>query len=171
MAAEMGGDEKLALRAGLLHDIGKALTQDMGGSHVDIGVDLCRRHGEHPSVINAILAHHGHEEPDSVESAAVCAADKLSAARPGARREVLESFTKRVKDVEAIATAKVNVIKAYAINAGREIRVFVNAKKMSDNEAVLLSKEIAKEIQEKVQYPGEIKVNVIRETRAMSYAK
>ena len=171
MAAEMGGDEKLALRAGLLHDIGKALTQDMGGSHVDIGVDICRRHGEHPSVINAILAHHGHEEPDSVESAAVCAADKLSAARPGARREVLESFTKRVKDVEAIATSKPNVTQAYAINAGREIRVMVNAKKMSDNEAVLLSKEIAKEIQEKVQYPGEIKVNVIREIRATSYAK
>ena len=106
MAAEMGGDEKLALRAGLLHDIGKALTQDLGGSHVDIGVDLCKKHGEHPSVINAILAHHGHEEPDSVESAAVCAADKLSAARPGARREVLESFTKRVKEVEAIATSK-----------------------------------------------------------------
>jgi len=171
MAAEMGGDEKLALRAGLLHDIGKALTQDMGGSHVDIGVDLCRRHGEHPSVINAILAHHGHEEPDSVESAAVCAADKLSAARPGARREVLESFTKRVKEIEDIATSKHYVTKAYAINAGREIRVVVNAKKMSDNEARLLSKEIAKEIQENVQYPGEIKVNVIRETRAMSYAK
>jgi len=171
MAAEMGGDEKLALRAGLLHDIGKALTQDLGGSHVDIGVDVCRRHGEHPSVINAILAHHGHEEPDSVESAAVCAADKLSAARPGARREVLESFTKRVKEVEAIATAKEYVIKAYAINAGREIRVMVNAQKMSDNEAVLLSKEIAKEIQEKVQYPGEIRVNVIRELRATSFAK
>jgi len=171
MAAEMGGDEKLALRAGLLHDIGKALTQDMGGSHVDIGVDLCRRHGEHPSVINAILAHHGHEEPDSVESAAVCAADKLSAARPGARREVLESFTKRVKEVEEIATSKAYVTKAYAINAGREIRVMVNAQKMSDNEAVLLSKEIAKEIQDKVQYPGEIKVNVIRELRATSFAK
>jgi len=171
MAAEMGGDEKLALRAGLLHDIGKALTQDMGGSHVDIGVDLCRKHGEHPSVINAILAHHGHEEPDSVESAAVCAADKLSAARPGARREVLESFTKRVKEVEEIATSKEYVTKAYAINAGREIRVMVNAQKMSDNEAVLLSKEIAKEIQEKVQYPGEIKVNVIRELRATSFAK
>lgn len=171
MAAEMGGDEKLALRAGLLHDIGKALTQDMGGSHVDIGVDLCRKHGEHPSVINAILAHHGYEEPDSVESAAVCAADKLSAARPGARREVLESFTKRVKEIEDIATAKSDVTQAYAINAGREIRVFVNAQKMSDNEAVLLSKEIAKEIQQKVQYPGEIKVNVIRETRATSYAK
>ncbi len=171
MAAEMGGDEKLALRAGLLHDIGKALTQDMGGSHVDIGVDICRRHGEHPTVINAILAHHGHEEPDSVESAAVCAADKLSAARPGARREVLESFTKRVKEVEEIATSKAYVTKAYAINAGREIRVMVNAQKMSDNEAVLLAKEIAKEIQEKVQYPGEIKVNVIRELRATSYAK
>jgi len=171
MAAEMGGDEKLALRAGLLHDIGKALTQDLGGSHVDIGADLCRRHGEHPSVINAIYAHHGHEEPDSVESAAVCAADKLSAARPGARREVLESFTKRVKEVEDIALSKEYVNQAYAINAGREIRVFVNANKMSDNETVLLSKEIAKEIQEKVQYPGEIKVNVIRETRATSYAK
>ncbi|MCW8821916.1 MAG: ribonuclease Y [Sulfurovum sp.] len=171
MAAEMGGDEKLALRAGLLHDIGKALTQDLGGSHVDIGADLCRRHGEHPSVINAIYAHHGHEEPDSVESAAVCAADKLSAARPGARREVLESFTKRVKEVEDIALSQEYVDQAYAINAGREIRVFVNAQKMSDNEAVLLSKEIAKEIQEKVQYPGEIKVNVIRETRAVNYAK
>ena len=171
MAAEMGGDEKLALRAGLLHDIGKALTQDQGGSHVDIGADLCRRHGEHPSVINAIYAHHGYEEPDSVESAAVCAADKLSAARPGARREVLESFTKRVKEVENIALSKEYVNQAYAINAGREIRVFVNANKMSDNETVLLSKEIAKEIQEKVQYPGEIKVNVIRETRAVNYAK
>ena len=164
-------DEKLALRAGLLHDIGKALTQDMGGSHVEIGAEICRRHNEHPTVINAIYAHHGHEEPDSVESAAVCAADKLSAARPGARREVLESFTKRVKEVEEIATSKDYVEQAYAINAGREIRVFVNAQKMSDNEAVLLSKEIAKEIQNKVQYPGEIKVNVIRETRSIQYAK
>ncbi|MEA3434410.1 MAG: ribonuclease Y, partial [Campylobacterota bacterium] len=171
MAAEMGGDEKLALRAGLLHDIGKALTQDMGGSHVEIGAEICRRHNEHPTVINAIYAHHGHAEPDSVESAAVCAADKLSAARPGARREVLESFTKRVKEVEEIALSKNDVIQAYAINAGREIRVFVNAQKMSDNEAVLLSKEIAKEIQNKVQYPGEIKVNVIRETRSIQYAK
>ncbi|CAA6809507.1 MAG: FIG002344: Hydrolase (HAD superfamily) [uncultured Sulfurovum sp.] len=171
MAAQMGGDEKLALRAGLLHDIGKALTQEHGGSHVDIGVDLCRKHGEHPSIINAIYAHHGYEEADSVESAAVCAADKLSAARPGARREVLESFTKRVKEVEEIALSKKNVMKAYAINAGREIRVFVNAQKTSDNESILLSKEIAKEVQEKVQYPGEIKVNVIRETRATSYAK
>ena len=171
MAAEMDGDEKLAMRAGLLHDIGKALTQDMGGSHVEIGADLCRRYDEHPTVINAIYAHHGHEEPDSVESAAVCAADSLSAARPGARREVLESFTKRVGEIEAIATSKPHVQKAYAINAGREIRVFVNAKKINDNEAALLSKEIAEEIAGKVQFPGEIKVNVIRETRAMSIAK
>jgi len=171
MAAEMGGDEKLAMRAGLLHDIGKALTQDLGGSHVEIGAELCRRYNEHPTVINAIYAHHGHEEPDSVESAAVCAADTLSAARPGARREVLESFTKRVKELEEIATSRPHVEKAYAINAGREIRVFVNAKKMSDNEAVLLSREIAGEIKEKVQFPGEIKVNVIREIRATSIAK
>jgi ribonuclease Y len=122
-------------------------------------------------VINAIYAHHGLEEPDSVESAAVCAADVLSAARPGARREVLESFTKRVKEVEDIATSKEYVTSAYAINAGREVRVFINAEKITDSEAVLLSREIAKEIQEKVQYPGEIKVNVIRETRATSYAK
>jgi len=171
MAAEMGGDEKLAMRAGLLHDIGKALTQDLGGSHVEIGAELCLRYKEHPTVINAIYAHHGHEEPSSIESAAVCAADTLSAARPGARREVLESFTKRVKEIEEIAMAKPQVDKAYAINAGREIRVFVNAQKCDDNEAVLLSKEIAKEIAEKVQFPGEIKVNVIRELRATSVAK
>ncbi len=171
LAANMGGDEKLAVRAGLLHDIGKALTQEHGGSHVDIGAELCRKYNEHPTVINAIYAHHGLEEPDSVESAAVCAADTLSAARPGARREVLESFTKRVKDIETIALVKPNVTGAYAINAGREIRVFVNAKKISDNEIVLLSKEIAKEIQDKVQFPGEIKVNVIRESRAEAFAK
>jgi ribonuclease Y len=171
MAAEMGGDEMLALRAGLLHDIGKALTQEMGGSHVEIGAELCRRYHEHPTVIYAIYAHHGQEEPDSVESAAVCAADTLSAARPGARREVLESFTKRVREIEEIATAKESVEKAYAINAGREIRVFVNAGTMSDNETVWLSREIAREIEKKVQFPGEIKVNVIRETRAVAIAK
>jgi len=171
MAAEMGGDEKLALRAGLLHDIGKALTQDHGGNHVDLGVEVCRRHNEHPTVINAIYAHHGHAEPDGVESAAVCAADVLSATRPGARREVLESFVKRVKEVEEIALAKEGVIDAYAINAGREIRVFVDAGKINDANVYLLSKEIAQEIQNKVQYPGEIKVNVIREKRAIQYAR
>ncbi len=171
LAAEMGGDEKLAMRAGLLHDIGKALTQDFGGSHVDLGAEVCKRHNEHPTVINAIYAHHGHEPFDSVESAAVCAADTLSAARPGARREVLESFTKRVKDIEALAMENEGVLQAYAINAGREIRVFVDAGKVGDNEAVLLSSTLAKKIEKKVQYPGEVKVNVIRETRAINYAK
>jgi len=171
MAAEMGGDEKLALRAGLLHDIGKALTQEVGGNHVDLGVEMCQRYDEHPTVINAIYAHHGHEEPDGVESAAVCAADVLSASRPGARREVLESFVKRVKEVEAIAMSKQGVIDAYAINAGREIRVFVDAGKIDDSNVYLLSKEIAKDIENKVQYPGEIKVNVIREKREIQYAR
>ena len=171
MAVEMGGDEKLALRAGLLHDIGKALTQEHGGNHVDLGVEICRRYDEHPTVINAIYAHHGHEEPDGVESAAVCAADALSASRPGARREVLESFIKRVKEVEDIALSKQGVIDAYAINAGREIRVFVDAGKIDDTNIYLLSKEIAKEIENKVQYPGEIKVNVIREKREIQYAR
>ena len=171
LAAEMGGDEKLAMRAGLLHDIGKALTQDFGGSHVELGAEVCKRHNEHPTVINAIYAHHGHEEFDSIESAAVCAADTLSAARPGARREVLESFTKRVKDIEALAMENEGVVQAYAINAGREIRVFVDAGKVGDNEAALLSSTLAKKIEDKVQYPGEVKVNVIRETRAVNYAK
>ncbi|MEA3492516.1 MAG: ribonuclease Y [Campylobacterota bacterium] len=171
MAAEMGGDEKLALRAGLLHDVGKALTQDFGGSHVDIGAELCKKYGEHPTVVNAIYAHHGHEEPDSVESAAVCAADALSAARPGARREVLESFTKRVKELEEIALSREGVERAYAINAGRELRIMVNTGKVSDNEAVMLSREIAKDIEDRVQYPGEIKVSVIRESRSINYAR
>jgi len=171
MASEMGGDEKLAMRAGLLHDIGKALTQDFGGNHVDLGAEVCKRCNEHPTVINAIYAHHGHEEFDSVESAAVCAADTLSAARPGARREVLESFTKRVKDIESLAMESEGVVQAYAINAGREIRVFVDAGRVNDNQAALLSSTLAKKIEDKIQYPGEIKVNVIRETRAVNYAK
>ncbi len=171
MAAEMGGDETLAKRAGILHDIGKALTHEYTGSHVDIGAELCKRYKEHPVVINAIYAHHGHEEPESIEAAAVCAADTLSAARPGARREVLESFLKRVKDIEEIATSKHGVHHAYAINAGREVRVIVNASLVNDDEAVLLSKEISEDIEKSVQYPGEIKVNVIRETRAINYAR
>ncbi|NEW61028.1 ribonuclease Y [Sulfurovum sp. bin170] len=171
MAAEMDGDPKLALRAGLLHDIGKALTQEVGGNHVDLGADICRRYGEHPTVINAIYAHHGHAEPDSVESAAVCAADTLSASRPGARREVLESFTKRVKDIEKIAKTQKGVRDAYAINAGREIRIFVDAGQVNDSQITVLSKKIAKEIENKVQYPGEIKVTVIREKREVNYAR
>ena len=171
IAAETGGDEKLAIRAGILHDIGKALTHEYQGSHVDLGAEICKRYKEHPVVINAIYAHHGHEEALSVECAAVCAADALSAARPGARREVLESFLKRVEEIENIASSKEGIKSAYAINAGREIRVIANAQLVNDDEAVLLAKEIAEEIESKMQYPGEIKVNVIRELRAIEYAK
>ena len=171
IASQMGGDAILARRAGIMHDIGKALTHEAPGSHVDLGADICKRYGECETVINAIYAHHGHEEPINVESAAVCAADALSAARPGARREVLESFLKRVEEIENITTSKIGVTNAYAINAGREVRVIVNAKLVNDDEAVLLATEIAKEIEEKVQYPGEIKINVIREIRAESYAR
>jgi len=171
MAAEMGGDATLARRAGLLHDIGKALTHDCEGNHVDLGAEICKRYNEPDVVINAIYAHHGHEEINSVEAGAVCAADALSAARPGARREVLESFLKRVSQIEDIATNHSGVRQAYAINAGREVRVIVNATLVNDDEAILLSKEIAKSIEEQVQYPGEIKVSVIRESRAVEYAK
>lgn len=171
MASEMGGDVKLARRAGLLHDIGKALTQESGGNHVDIGVELCRRYNEDPVVINAIYAHHGHEEIKSIECAAVCAADTLSAARPGARREVLESFLRRVSEIEEIATQKAGVKQAYAINAGREVRVVVSATIVNDDETILIAREIADEIAQKVQFPGEIKVNVIRQSRAVEYAR
>ncbi|MDQ1264271.1 MAG: ribonucrease [Campylobacterota bacterium] len=171
MAAEMGGDVRLAKRAGLLHDIGKALTHDSDGNHVDLGAAICNRYNEHSIVINAIYAHHGYEEIASIESGAVCAADALSAARPGARREVLESFLKRVTEIENIASEHTGVKQAYAINAGREVRVIVNASLVNDDESVLMAKEIAKEIEENVQYPGEIKVSVIRESRAVEFAR
>jgi len=171
MASEMGGNPILAKRAGLLHDIGKALTHDHDGNHVDLGADICRLYHEDDVVINAIYAHHGQQEVYSVECGAVCAADALSAARPGARREVLESFLKRVTEIEEIASTHNGVRQAYAINAGREVRVIVNANLVNDDESVLIAREIAKEIEEKVQYPGEIKVNVIRESRAIEFAK
>lgn len=171
IAAELGGDAKMAKRAGLLHDIGKALTHEHEGSHVDLGAEVCRRYDEDPIVINAIYAHHGQQEMHTIECAAVCAADALSAARPGARREVLESFLKRVTDIEEIASRHMGVKQAYAINAGREVRVIVNAEVLSDDETVLLAREIAEAIQSGVQYPGEIKVNVIREQRAVAFAK
>lgn len=171
IAGELGGDEKLARRAGILHDIGKALTQELGGNHVDLGAEICTRYKEHPVVINAIKAHHGHEEIKSIECAAVCTADILSAARPGARREVLESFLKRMQDVERIAMDKIGVKQAYAINAGREVRVIVRADIVSDAQSVVLARDIAQEIESSLQYPGEIKVSVIRETRAVEFAK
>lgn len=171
MAGEMGANVRLAKRAGLLHDIGKALTHDSDGSHVDLGAEVCKRYNEDSVVLNAIYAHHGHEEMNSIECACVCAADALSAARPGARREVLESFLKRVTEIEEIASSHSGVKQAYAINAGREVRVIVNASLVNDDESILMAKEIASEIEEKVQYPGDIKVNVIRESRAVVFAK
>ncbi|PZT48818.1 ribonuclease Y [Helicobacter valdiviensis] len=171
IAAELGGDCLLATRAGLLHDIGKARTHEFKGTHVELGAEICRRYNEHPTVLNAILSHHGDEEIKSIEAAAVCAADALSAARPGARREVLETYLKRVSEIESIATSKLGVLHAYAINAGREIRVIVKADEISDDESYLLAREIAKEIESKVQYPGEIKVSVIREMRAYAIAE
>jgi len=166
----MGGDELLAKRAGILHDIGKSLTNDYDGSHVTLGYDICKRYNEPAEVLNAIKAHHGEEEVKSIEAAVVCTADVLSAARPGARREVLESFLKRVQGVEEIASNHESVKMAYAINAGREVRVIVEADLVNDDEAILMSQEIAKEISEKISFPGEIKVMVIREVRAVSYA-
>ncbi len=170
IAAELGGDETLAKRAGLLHDIGKALTHDKGGNHVDLGLELAKSYNEDPVVLNAIPAHHGLEEIRSIECAAVCAGDALSAARPGARREVLESYLKRVSEIEEIASDKHGVKQAYAINAGREVRVIVNAELLNDDESSLLAKEIAKEIEAKMSFPGDIKVNVIREIRSVEYA-
>ncbi len=171
IAAELGGDETLAKRAGLLHDIGKALTHDKGGNHVDLGIELARLYKEDPVVLNAIPAHHGLEDIQSIECAAVCAGDALSAARPGARREVLESYLKRVTEIEEIASEKHGVKQAYAINAGREVRVIVNAELLNDDESSLLAKEIAKEIESKMNFPGDIKVSVIRESRAIEYAR
>ena len=171
IASQLGGDTIKARRAGLLHDIGKSLTYDKKGSHVDLGADLCRKLNEPEEVINAIYAHHGHKEASSIESAAVCAADALSAARPGARRDALQSFLKRVEDIETIATSKNGVLNAYAINAGRELRIIVNAKLVNDDESLLLASEIASQIEDQIQYPGEIKIHVIRESRSTTYAR
>ncbi|MGX3010648.1 ribonuclease Y [Helicobacter sp. 23-1044] len=171
IASELDGDSALAKRAGLLHDIGKSLTQEMGGNHISLGYDLAKKFKEHPVVINAILAHHGNEEAKTIEAAAVCAADAISSARPGARREVLENFLKRVQELEKIALNEFGVKQAYAINAGREIRIIAESEKINDKEAIIIARNIAKEIEATLQYPGEIKVSVIRETRATEWAK
>lgn len=170
IAGELGGDAQLARRAGLLHDIGKALTNDKQGSHVDLGAEICRKYDEHDVVINSIYAHHDLEDARSIECAAVCAADVLSAARPGARRDAINSFTSRLENIEAIAYAKEGVLRAYAIDAGRELRIIVNAKIVDDNQTFLIAKEISEQIEKEVQYPGKIKVAVIRETRSVKYA-
>ena len=171
LAAELGVDATQAKRAGLLHDIGKAVDREMEGSHVDIGVDLCKRYREHNDIIHAVQAHHGDIEPKTIVACLVQAADAISAARPGARRENLEAYIKRLEKLEEIASTTSGVSSSYAIQAGREIRIIVNPEQVSDSKMVLLSREIAKKIETELEYPGQIKINMIRETRAVEYAK
>jgi ribonuclease Y len=171
MAEELGLDAKMARRAGVLHDIGKSISHELGGSHTDIGIELCKKYGEPDQVLNAIRAHHNEEPVRYPEIALVCAADALSAARPGARRESLETYLKRLEKLESIVKSFKGVANAYAVQAGREVRIIVNPEEISDEEAYTLSKEIARRIEEEMEYPGQIKVVVIRETRHVEYAK
>ena len=171
MAAELGADVNIAKRAGLLHDIGKAVDHEMEGSHALIGADLAKKYKEMPEVIHAISAHHNDIEPQTIEAVLVQAADTISAARPGARRETLEAYIKRLEKLEEIADSFKGVEKAFAIQAGREIRIMVKPEDVSDLEASQIAREIAKRIEEDLEYPGQIKVNVIRETRSVEYAK
>ncbi len=171
MASELGADVKIAKRAGLLHDIGKAVDHEIEGTHVEIGMNLLRKYRETEEVIHAMSTHHGDYEPQSVEAVLVTAADAISAARPGARRETLETYIKRLEKLEEIATTYEGVDKAYAIQAGREIRIMVKPEDINDENMILLAREISKKIENGLEYPGQIKVNIIRETRAIDYAK
>ena len=171
LAAEIGVDVRTAKRAGLLHDIGKSVDHDMEGSHIQIGVDLCRKYKESPIIINAVEAHHGDVEPESLIACIVQAADTISAARPGARRETLETYSNRLKQLEDISNGFKGVEKSFAIQAGREIRVMVVPEQVSDADMVLMARDISKKIEAEMEYPGQIKVNVIRESRVTDYAK
>ena len=171
LAEEVGCDVKTAKRAGLLHDIGKSIDREMEGTHVQIGADLCRKYKESPVIINAVEAHHGDVEPESLIACLVQAADTISAARPGARRETLETYTNRLKQLEDITNSFKGVEKSFAIQAGREVRVMVVPEYVSDSDMVLLARDISKQIEDQMEYPGQIKVSVIRESRAVDYAK
>ena len=171
LAAEVGEDVRLAKRAGLLHDIGKAVDHEQEGSHIQLGVELCKKYKEPQIIINAVAAHHGDSEPESLIAVLVQAADTISAARPGARRETLDAYTNRIQQLEDIANDFKGVDKTFAIQAGREIRVMVVPEKVSDADMVLLARDISKRIESELQYPGQIKVNVIRESRVTDYAK
>ncbi len=171
LAAEIGVDVRTAKRAGLLHDIGKAVDHDMEGSHIQLGVDLCRKYKESALVINAVEAHHGDVEPESLIACIVQAADTISAARPGARRETLDTYTNRLKQLEDISNGFKGVEKSFAIQAGREIRIMVVPEQISDADMVLLARDVAKQIESELEYPGQIKVNVIRESRVTDFAK
>ena len=171
LAGEIGLDVRLAKRAGLLHDIGKSIDHDVEGSHIQIGVDLCRKYKESATVINAVESHHGDVEPETLIACVVQAADTISAARPGARRETIETYTNRLKQLEDISNQFKGVEKAFAIQAGREIRIMVVPEQVSDADMVLLARDISKQIEYELEYPGQIKVNVIRESRVTDYAK
>ncbi len=171
MASQLDANAELARRAGLLHDIGKALTHEVEGTHSDIGMDIARRYHEPPEVLNAIAYHHGDAEPTCIEAILVAAADAISASRPGARKETVEMYLKRLENLERIATSFPGVDRAYAIQAGREVRVLVKPQEVDDPTAALLAREVAKKIEEELEYPGQIKVTVLRETRAVEYAK
>ena len=171
LAGECGLDVRLAKRAGLLHDIGKSIDHEVEGSHVQIGADLCRKYKENETIVNAVEAHHGDVEPKSLIACLVQAADAISAARPGARRESLDTYTNRLKQLETISNSFKGVEKSFAIQAGREVRVMVVPGQVSDSDMVLLARDIAKQIEAELEYPGQIKVSVIRESRAVEYAK
>ena len=171
MADELGLDPKLARRAGLLHDIGKALDHDMEGTHVEIGVEVLKKYKENPLVVNAVEAHHGDVEPQTLEAVLVQAADAISASRPGARRETLEAYIKRLQNLEEIGDSFEGVEKSFAIQAGREVRIVVKPEKISDDQMTILARDVAKRVENEMDYPGQIKVNIIRETRVVDYAK
>ena len=171
MAGELGMDVRLAKRAGLLHDIGKAIDHDKEGTHVDLGIEVLKKYKESQAVIDAMAAHHGDYEAKTPEAILIAAADALSAARPGARRETLETYVKRLQQLEEIANNIKGVDKSFAIQAGREIRVIAQPDKVTDAEMPMLAREIAKKVEEELDYPGQIKVNIVRETRAVDYAK